>query len=110
MRVYVMHAGWPMLDEMIALLFAHPQVYVDVGVISWKIPRAEFHTYLRRLVQAGFGGRVMFGSDQMIWPEALRLAIDGIESANFLSSAQKRHILYNNAARFLRLSSEPPKR
>jgi uncharacterized protein len=106
MRVYVMHAGWPMLDEMIALLFAHPQVYVDVGVISWKIPRAEFHTYLRRIVQAGFGGRVMFGSDQMIWPEALRLAIDGIESADFLSSAQKRDILYNNAVRFLRLSSE----
>jgi len=110
MRVYVMHAGWPMLDEMIALLFAHPQVYIDVGVISWKIPRAEFHTYLRRIVQAGFGRRVMFGSDQMIWPEALRLAIDGVESAVFLSSAQKRDILYHNAARFLRLHSAGPTR
>jgi len=41
--VYVMHAGWPMLDDMIALLFTHPQVYVDVGVIDWTIPRPELH-------------------------------------------------------------------
>ena len=106
LRLYVMHAGWPMLDEMIALLYAHPQVYVDVGVISWVLPRKEFHRYLRSLVDAGFGKRIMFGSDQMLWPEGLRLAIEGVESADFLTPAQKRDIFYNNAARFLRL---PPR-
>src|SRR4051812_25092594 len=35
LRLYVMHAGWPFLDEMIALLYAYPSVYVDVGVIDW---------------------------------------------------------------------------
>ena len=103
LRLYVMHAGWPMLDQMIALLYAHPQVYVDVGVISWILPRKEFHTYLRRLVEAGFGQRVMFGSDEMVWPEGLRKAIEGVQSAEFLTQAQKRDIFYNNAARFLRL-------
>lgn len=34
LRLYVMHAGWPFLDEMKALLYAHPQVYVDLGVIG----------------------------------------------------------------------------
>lgn len=105
-RIYVMHAGWPMLDNMIALLHSYPQVYVDVGVINWYIPRIEFHTYLKRLVQAGFGKRILFGSDQMNWPGAIALAIEGIESANFLSEIQKRDIFYNNAARFLRLSDE----
>jgi uncharacterized protein len=75
-------------------------------VISWVIPRAEFHAYLRRLVEAGFGKRVMFGSDLMIWPDTLRLAIEAVESASFLTAEQKRDILYNNAARFLRLSNE----
>jgi predicted TIM-barrel fold metal-dependent hydrolase len=106
MRLYVMHAGWPLLDEMLALLYSHDQVNVDVGVISWVVPRAEFHSHLRRLVEAGFGKRVMFGSDLMIWPDTLRLAIEAIESAAFLSAEQKRDIFYNNAARFLRLSSE----
>jgi uncharacterized protein len=103
LRVYIGHAGWPMLDDLLAVLWTHPHVHVDVGVISWALPRAAFHDYLRRIVEAGFGKRVLFGSDQMVWPEALELAIDAIESAAFLTPAQKRDILYHNAARFLRL-------
>ncbi len=106
LRVYVMHAGWPMLDDTLALMWAHPQVYVEVGVIDYALPRAEFHRYLRRLVDSGFGNRVMFGSDQMIWPGAIEHAIESIESADFLTEEQKRDIFYNNAARFLRLSDE----
>lgn len=106
LRLYVMHAGWPMLDDTLALLWTHPQVHVGVGVINWGLPRPEFHRYLRRLVEAGFGKRVMFGSDQMVWPEALEFAIQAIESATFLSEEQKRDILYNNAARFLDLSDD----
>lgn len=61
---------------------------------------------LRRLVDAGFGKRIMFGSDQMIWPQAIGNGIDTIEHADFLTTEQKRDILYNNAARFLRLSKQ----
>lgn len=103
LRLYVMHAGWPLADRMIALMYAHPHVYVDVGVIDYAFPRAEFHAYLKRLVDAGFGKRIMFGSDQMIWPDAIEKAIANIESAP-LTAEEKRDILYNNAARFLRLS------
>jgi predicted TIM-barrel fold metal-dependent hydrolase len=105
-RVYIMHAGWPMLDDTIATLYVHPQVYVDLGVIDWAFPRAEFYRYLRGLVDAGFGKRIMFGSDNMNWPESIEIAIQSIETAPFLSSEQKRDILYDNAARFLRLSRE----
>jgi len=48
----------------------------------------------------------MFGSDQMTWPDAIGMAVEAIERANFLTEEQKRDILYNNAARFLRLSPE----
>lgn len=106
LRVYLMHAGYPFLQETKAILSIYPQVYVDVAVINWAIPRPEFHTYLRALIDAGFADRIMFGSDQMVWPEAIKLAIQGIESADFLSTEQKRAIFYDNAARFLRLSDE----
>jgi predicted TIM-barrel fold metal-dependent hydrolase len=106
LRVWIMHAGWPMLDDLLAMLWTHPHLYVDVGVLTWALPRKEFHRYLQRIVEAGFGKRVMFGSDQMIWPETIEMAVESIESAPFLTADQKRDILYNNAARFLRLSPQ----
>jgi predicted TIM-barrel fold metal-dependent hydrolase len=108
MRLYIMHAGWPFLENMIALLNAYPQVYVDVGVIDWTKPRKEFHRYLRGLVDSGHGKRIMFGSDQMVWPEAIEMAVAMIQSADYLTPQQKRDIFYHNAARFLRL--EPAER
>jgi uncharacterized protein len=106
LRVYIMHAGWPMLDDLLAMLWTHPQLYLDVGAINWALPAAEFHRYLQRIVESGFGRRVLFGSDQMIWPEALELAIESIETAGFLSAEQKRDIFFNNAVRFLRLTPQ----
>lgn len=106
LRVSLMHAGWPMLDDLLAALWTHPQLHVDVGAISFALPSAAFHSYLQRIVEAGFGKRVMFGSDQMVWPEMIDVAIDRIQSAGFLTADQKRDILYNNAARFLGLSPQ----
>jgi predicted TIM-barrel fold metal-dependent hydrolase len=106
LRLYVMHYGSPLVDEMIALLYSHPQVYVDIAQNNWGFPRAHFYSQLERLVNAGFAKRIMWGSDQMIWPETIRVARETLESAPFLTAEQKRDIFYNNAARFLRLSPE----
>jgi predicted TIM-barrel fold metal-dependent hydrolase len=105
LRLCVCHAGWPLLDRMIALLYYYPNVYVDTAFIDWYLPRKEFHGYLRRLVEAGYAKRIMFGTDLLYWPESIRLAVESIETADFLSPGQKRDILYNNAARFLRLDA-----
>jgi predicted TIM-barrel fold metal-dependent hydrolase len=106
LRVYIMHAGYPMLDDMLAVMYAHPQVHVDTGVIVWSQPRAAFYRHLQGLVDAGFARRIMFGSDQMVWPGVIEPAIRAIEAAPFLSEEQKRDILYHNAARFLRLPQQ----
>jgi uncharacterized protein len=108
LRVYVMHAGWPMVDEMLALLDSYPQVYLDISFIDFALPLPEFHRYLQRLIDAGFRHRVLFGSDQMIWPPLIDHAIKAIESAPFLTEEQRGDIFYKNAARFLRL--EKPNR
>lgn len=104
LRVYIMHAGWPFLAETIGILNVYPQVYVDIAVLDWLRPREEFYGYLRELMKAGFLDRIMFGSDQMSWPDAIDLAVATIKSASFLSDEEKRAILYDNAARFLHLS------
>jgi uncharacterized protein len=106
LRIYVMHYGSPFINEMIALLYSYPQVYVDIGGNQWTYPRPFFYAQLQQLIDAGFGKRIMFGSDNMWWPGLIEYAITIIEEAPFLSNEQKRDILYNNAARFLRLSAE----
>ena len=106
LRVYLMHGGAPYLQETKAILAVYPQVYADLATINWILPRQEFHGYLRELMVAGFGKRLLFGSDQMYWPEVIGMAIEGVESAPFLSEREKRDIFYNNAARFLGLEGK----
>jgi len=106
LRLYVENAGFPFLDEIIALLFRYPNVYVDVSTATWIKPRPLFHQFLRGLIAAGLSKRIMFGSDQMEWPGAIEAAVESIDSADFLTPEQKADIFYNNAARFLRLSDK----
>ena len=105
LRIYIEQSGFPFLEETIALMYRYPNVYGD---LSWhQEPREGWEWYLRGLLDAGLGRRLMFGSDAA--PTRLQLIsqnVDLIESASFLTDEQKVDILYNNAARFLRLSEE----
>jgi predicted TIM-barrel fold metal-dependent hydrolase len=106
LRVQVMHAGYPMIDNMLTLLQANSHVYVDIAGLIWSYPLVEVNRYIERLVFAGFQDRVMFGTDQLLWPGLMAYSISIIQNADYLTSQQKRDILYNNAARFLRLDRE----
>ncbi len=106
LRIYVENASWPFLEEITSVMYKYPNLYADLSTITWIIPRRTFHQYLQGLVENGLSKRLMFGSDQMMWPETIALAIEAIETADFLTEEQKRDIFYNNAARFLRLSEE----
>jgi predicted TIM-barrel fold metal-dependent hydrolase len=103
LRIFVENSGFPYLDDMIAMMYQYPQLYGDLSTMTWIIPRSAFYDYLQRLIKAGLGKRLMFGSDQMSWPEMIGKGIEAIEDADFLTSDQKRDILYNNAVRFLKL-------
>lgn len=102
-RVAVMHSGWPLANEMVSMLYHHPQVYAEVGLLQETsiFPREEYYAFLRRLVRAGFADRILFGSDA-----DLGVGISAILEADFLTEQQKRDILCNNAARFLRLDPQ----
>jgi len=106
LRVQVMHAGYPLIDNMLTVLQASSHVYVDIAGLIWSYPIKEVNRYIQRLVEAGFEDRVMFGTDQMVWPKLMAYSISLIQNAEYLTPEQKRDILYNNAARFLRLDKK----
>jgi len=110
LKLYIMHGGWPFVEDIKALMYAHPNVYVDLAVVNWVLPQEEFNAYLKSLFNAGFGDRVMFGSDQMVWPQTIDVAIETVNSTDFLTLEQKEDIFYDNAAKFLGLTEEEIKK
>jgi uncharacterized protein len=109
LKVYMMHAGGyaPFGDQALMMMAMYPQLHADISVLNW-LPDMEpvLEHFLRQARQMGLLDRVLFGSDQMVWPEAIGIAIERIEGLVFLTEQEKRDILYFNAARFLDLSEE----
>jgi predicted TIM-barrel fold metal-dependent hydrolase len=105
LRVWIAHLGYPFLQETYGILGVYPRVYADVSA-SWLGTCEGFYANLKGEIAQGNGKQIMFGSDQMTWPDGIGIVIEWIEKADFLTAEQNRDILYNNAARFLRLSPE----
>lgn len=103
LRVWVQHAGYPFTDELIAVMGWNAYVFLDLSGFIWSYPLEEIHMVIKRLVQAGFGKRIMYGTDFMGYPKMIEASIGVIQNASYLTEEQKRDILYNNAARFLRI-------
>jgi uncharacterized protein len=105
-RIVLQHMGYPMGDSVLALMGAYSNFYLDTGATDWLVARPAFHSYVRKFVDAGYGDRIMFGSDAMTWPDAIPLAIQGIQTSD-LTPSEKRDILYRNARRFFRWTDLP---
>ena len=106
LRIILQHVGTgrapdllPFDEEIFALLRDYPSVYLDMTIANSLVPAEAHERELRRLIDAGFGDRIMFGTDgQPAGPILRRL-----EAISWLTTEQRRAILYDNAARFLRL-------
>ncbi|MCI0445393.1 amidohydrolase family protein [bacterium] len=99
LAVYAMHAGYPYVEDTLAMMVLYPQLHVDISAINYLMPKDLFHAYLKKLIDHGFAKRILFGSDDFPMTES----INSIESAEFLTEEQKSDILCANAARFFRL-------
>ena len=105
LKVYMMHSGETFYQEALRLMLTYPRVYTDLGVVLWvhESPKYFGEEFLKLAKRFGMIKRVMFGSDQMRWPHAIKDSIEQLNSFKFLTEEDKRDILYNNAARFLEL-------
>lgn len=98
LKVWIMHAGTPFLQESIAIMKYYPLVYADISAISnpYIFPPAEFQSIMRQLMDAGLEDRLMFGSDN----GDIKLILTNFHALDFLSAEHKEKILYQNAERF----------
>jgi predicted TIM-barrel fold metal-dependent hydrolase len=107
LKVYVMHAGGFFPQNALMLMTMYPQVYVDISTLTWTpIAGDLLEPFLIEAKRRRLLDRVMFGSDQMRWPEAIALAIDRVNRLSFLTVDEKEDIFYDNAAKFLGLTAE----
>ena len=107
LRVYVMHAGGFFPQNALMLMTMYQHVYVDISTLTWTpIAGDLLEPFLIEAKRRRLLDRVMFGSDQMRWPEAIALAIDRVNRLSFLTVEEKKDIFYDNAAKFLGLTSE----
>ena len=107
LKVYVMHAGGFFPQNALMLMTMYPHVYVDISTLTWTpIAGDLLEPFLTEAKRRRLLDRVMFGSDQMRWPEAIALAIDRVNRLSFLTVEEKADIFYDNAAKFLGLTAE----
>jgi predicted TIM-barrel fold metal-dependent hydrolase len=109
LRLYIMHSGEDWYEHTLRLMAYYPQLYSDIAAMLWVEPLDQRYVraFLKNAKQAGYLNRVMYGTDQMRWPYAIKKSIDFLNTMKFLTTQNKRDILYNNAARFLRLKNKP---
>ncbi|MFV8226442.1 amidohydrolase family protein [Christiangramia aquimixticola] len=105
LRIYLMHAGEVYFEQAVRMMSMYKSLYVDLGAILWVDPLTQNYAirFLKLAQTAGVLDRVMFGSDQMVWPGAITRSIDFINNLDFLSNEEKQMILYGNAKQFLNL-------
>ena len=108
LRIYLMHAGEVFHEHAIRLMYQYTHVYADLGVLLWvdEIAIDYGEQFLKKAKKYGLIDRVMYGSDQMVWPHAIEKSILKLDSYDFLSEEDKRKIFYENAVNFLRLTKD----
>ena len=97
------HGGWPWVNEMIAVAWKHPNIYLETGGVSPKyISRAgtgwePFLAYGNSMLQ----DQILFATNSLIPHERVVKELDLIP----LKDHVKEKFLYKNAMRILGLSS-----
>jgi hypothetical protein len=71
LTVYAMHAGYPYVEDTLAMMVLYPQLHVDISAINYLMPKPMFHGYLKQLIDHGFAKRILFGSDDFPMAESI---------------------------------------
>jgi uncharacterized protein len=105
LKVVIMHMGWPFYEHALYMLWAYENVYLDTATVDWLLGHKPFNRMLEEAVETVGSDRILFGSDQMVWPQMITPALESIRDAPFLSDQDKRNILGENARRLLKISN-----
>jgi hypothetical protein len=103
LKLYLMHAGENFYENTLRMMDGYPNLYADLGDELWLHPMTRDFAvkFLRSAKEYGVLERVMYGSDQMVWPSAISSSLQFLDSLDFLTAEEKEMIRYKNAKRFL---------
>ena len=107
LKLWIMHSGFPWRDETLAITQQFTNVYVDMSPLIWMMPQDNFDEWMKWMLDNGLGKRILFDTDQMLWPQAINAAVAKIENSAVLTREQKDDIFYNNAVRFFGADNLP---
>ena len=95
LQVYLMHGGENFFENIVRMMKMYTHLYIDLGVLLWVDPFVnEYAVRLLKLKkQANVLDRVMFGSDQMVWPGAISKSVDFLNALPFLDDKEKKMII-----------------
>lgn len=99
LKIIIFHMGWPFFDHALYMLYAYQNIYLDTGVVNWILGESVFNRMLKEAVETTGSDRIVFGSDQMVWPQMITPAVRSIKSAKYLTDKDKKRILSENAVR-----------
>jgi len=108
LKIWLQHVGSDgneipeLWNETLSLLASYPNVYVDLSITNSVLPLESYEGSLHRLIDAGFGDRIMLGTDNV----PLALILERLGQLDGLTEKQRSAILYDNAANFLALDRE----
>lgn len=108
LKIWIQHVGSDgssapdLWGETLNLLSDFPNVFLDLSITNSLLPIEIYEQSLLRLIEAGFGDRIMLGSDNV----PIAVIIERLEQLDSITDQQRAAIFYENAAEFLELGRD----
>jgi len=101
LKVIIAHMGFPWVDTALALAVQYPNIYLDISNLSYMMPK-RLKTFLLQAKELIGVQKILFGSDGFI-PEMIAFTVSQLETADYLSEKDIKHIMGLNAKKLLNL-------
>ena len=98
LRIVGIHMGWPWLEEFMALMIKHPNLYMTTS----GYPTSEWEPKFTKFVNTLGQDQIIFGSTTPMVKGGIKEALTGIEGQP-LEESVRRKVLRENAARVFKL-------
>lgn len=102
------HDDYDFEDVMLGMMADYDNLWVDIGATTWynSVGTQKTTNFIKRAISMGVEDKILYASDEMVWPDAVTVSIEYVKNADFLTVEQKKKILYWNAVEYLKLSDE----